>query len=58
MGAQAETHDRKMMLRHRGALPREAGSEGVRRTECQVYCHIYQGRPACARNSHSGRRRQ
>ena len=26
MGAQAETHDRKTVLRHGGALPREAGS--------------------------------
>ena len=30
MGAQAETHDRKTVLRHGGALPREAGSEGGR----------------------------
>ena len=30
MGAQAEIHDRKTVLRHGGALPREAGSEGGR----------------------------
>ena len=30
MGAQSETHDRKTVLRHGVALPREAGSEGGR----------------------------
>ena len=30
LGAQAETQDRKTVLRHGGALPREAESEGGR----------------------------
>ena len=33
--AQAETQDQKTVLRHGGALPREAESEGGRRPECQ-----------------------
>ena len=31
MGAQAETHDRKTVLRHGGALPREAESRRERK---------------------------
>ena len=35
LGAQAEAHDRKTVLRHGGALAREAESEGGRRPECR-----------------------
>ena len=44
------------MLRDGGVLPREAESEGGRRPEClgeRLARTPDQGRPACARNSHS-----
>ena len=56
MRVQAEAQDRMTVLRHGGAPPLEAESEGGRRPECTGQRLVRTpdpGRPACARNSHS-----